>query len=270
MFSVRIFKNVVPFLFYVFIVSSLNVFLYADGGEIAEIKGKVEILKEGEKFWYIANNGLPLELNDRLKTSKNSSCNIELDDGSLIYVAENTEASINFLEITSEKHNSQIGLWFGKLLAKVSKSKNTKMQVATPIAVCAVRGTEFAVELNDNKTAVGVFEGEVAVNNVSGGQNDEVSVKQDEETSVEKDTKPSRPVKLQEAMQRNKERMLQIRERIKALKEKLARVPPEQLAEQRKLALEKYKSIKAKKIEHKKAIENKRNELRQRKINRDK
>ncbi|MHB9154818.1 MAG: FecR family protein, partial [Endomicrobiales bacterium] len=130
--------------------------------ELSGIKGTVEVQRKGDAVWSPAAEGMGILPSDRLKTLERSSCNLELDDGSVVFIDENTEASVDVLELTRKKHTSGISLWFGKLLAKVTPSSNTKMRVRTPTMTAAVRGTEFAVEASGEKTAVGVFEGSVA------------------------------------------------------------------------------------------------------------
>ncbi|MDO8734739.1 MAG: FecR domain-containing protein [Elusimicrobiota bacterium] len=226
-------------------------------GELGEIKGTVEILKDGETEWVPAVSEMPVQLKDRLKAAENSSCNLELDDGSVIFIGENTEASVEMLELTAESHNSKISLWFGKIIANISKSKNTKMEVHSPTAIVAVRGTEFAVETNAEKTDVGVFDGEVGVKNTEGAEISEVTVKPNEETSVQKGTRPRPPSRLI-LMQKYKERNLHIKNRVAMLRERLKRLPPEKRVKARQIAYEKFQKLREKRIQQMKKNQQKR------------
>lgn len=222
-------------------------------GEISEIKGNVKVLKAGETQWYPAIEGMPVEVNDRIKTLKDSSCNMELDDGSFLLIDEKTEASVEYLELTEEKHSSKFSLWVGRILANISKSKSVKMHIKTPTSVAAVRGTEFAVEATDKETNLGVFEGEVAVNTPEGAEAEDVMVKADEETSVLKDEKPRTPAKLQEIMRRHKERMVNLREKIAQMRARLKRIPPEKRIIARKRIVERFRGIRERR-EHQKRL----------------
>lgn len=246
------------FTFYLLFFTSL----YSEdfSGEIGEIKGTVEILKVGETEWVPAVSEMPVQLKDRLKTAENSSCNLELDDGSIIFIGGNSEASVENLELTSEKHNSKISLWFGKIIANISKFKNTKMEVHSPTAVVAVRGTEFAVESNAQQTDVGVFDGEVAVKNTEGAEVSEVTVKPDEETSVQKGGRPRTPSRLA-VMQKYLERNQMLKKRVAMLRERLRRVPPAQRAEFRRRALERFKKLREQRLEQIKNNREKRKEI---------
>lgn len=52
----------------------------------------------------------------------------------------------------------------GKAWARVAKNRGRRFEIRTPVAVAAVRGTEFTVEINDDgQTVTQVLEGVVAV-----------------------------------------------------------------------------------------------------------
>ncbi|MFA5779511.1 MAG: FecR family protein [Elusimicrobiota bacterium] len=259
------------FFFFSFVFCYFFSFCYSQdfSGEIGEIKGTVEILKAGEEEWSPAVSEMPVQLKDRLKSAENSSCNLEFDDGSVIFIGENTEASVEMLELTAEKHNSKISLWFGKIIANISKSKNTKMEVHSPTAIVAVRGTEFAVETNVQKTDVGVFDGEVGVKNTEGAEISEVTVKPDEETSVQKGTRPHPPSRLV-LMQKYKERNLNIRNRVAQLRERLKRLPPEKRVKARQIAFEKFQKLREQRIERIKKNQQKRRAIKRERIKREK
>ncbi len=221
-------------------------------GELNDIKGMVEVLKRSQKKWFKAINGLPVQLYDQIRTGEDSSCVVELDDGSLIFVDANTHTSLRSLEITAEKHDSKLLLMVGRVVASIARKKNTKMKIRTPVSVGAVRGTEFAVATDGKAANIGVFEGQVAVKSVTDASSDsdedspagEVLVNPDEETSVAQGSTPSMPSPLQELMLRNKERMAQLRGRVQELRERLKRVPPEELQAARSKTLERFRQIK--------------------------
>lgn len=265
----KIFQPLVKFLFFTFLLFHFFTFCYSQdfSGEIGEIKGTVEILKEGETEWLPVVSEMPVQLKDRLKSAENSSCNLELDDGSIIFIGENTETSVEMLELTAESHNSKIALWFGKIIANISKSKNTKMEVHSPTAIVAVRGTEFAVESKAEETDVGVFDGEVGVKNTE-GETEEVTVKPDEETSVRKGVRPLPPSRLV-MMQKYKERNLHIRNRVSHLRERLKRLPPEKRAKARQIAFERFKKVREKRIQHMKQNQQKRKAIKRETIKRE-
>jgi len=235
----------------VFLFCLFNV-IYAGNfsGELGEVKGKVEILKDGEKDWIPAVEEMPLQLKDRVKTYAESTCNLELDDGSIINVGDNTDILVENLEISSDKHESKFSLFFGKMIANISKMRQTKMNIHTPTSVLAVRGTEFAVEASSEEAKIGVFDGEVAVKSaIESDTEEEVKVKPNEETTVLKDEKPQPPRKLEAVMLKYKERNDNLRQRAQMLRERLKRVPPGKRAVLRKKALDRFQKLKNKRAE---------------------
>ena len=56
------------------------------------------------------------------------------------------------------------------MAARIKGKAKTRFAVRTPSAVCAVRGTDFAIILSTaGETSLGLFEGEVEVSNEAGG-----------------------------------------------------------------------------------------------------
>jgi hypothetical protein len=245
--------------FFIFASAILNASDFS--GEIAGVQGKVEVLKSGDKVWHQAVGGMPVQSDDRIKTQSNSSCNIELDDGSIVNVAGNTEILIESLNITQDSHDSGIRLFFGHLISNITHSKKTSMVVRSPAAVVAIRGTEFAVESSSDNTDVGVFNGEVSVQSSTPGAPGEVLVKPDEETSVGAGVAPSAPRRLSGVMKKYKERNEALKRNVARLRERLKRVPPEKRNEARLHALERFNQIKEKRRTQRDDIREKRENI---------
>jgi hypothetical protein len=242
---------------------------FAEGmaGEINDLKGKVEIMKAGDAAWNTAEAGLPVEQGDKLKTGPRSMCDIELDDGSLIHLAANSETQIETLDIKEEEHVSSFQLFFGKIIASVNKLKVTKMQIKTPTSVAAVRGTEFAVEATEKDTEVGVFDGSVAVKGTEvSGEELEAMIEKDQQTSVAAGQKPLPPGKLGDAMRRNREYMKELRGRVKALREKLKRVPPEERMLVRKRAGERFNKLRNERQDMHRKLQQRKENIRQKRL----
>lgn len=242
---------------------------FAEGmaGEINELKGKVEIKKAGDVAWNEAAAGLPVEQGYRIKTGPRSMCDVELDDGSLIHIAANSETQVESLDIKEDEHTSSFQLFIGKIIASVQHLKKTKMQIRTPTSVAAVRGTEFAVEAGEKETEVGVFDGSVGVRNAElSGEELEALVGKDQQTSVAAGEKPLPPGKLGEAMKRNREYMKELRARVKALHEKLKRVPPEERQLARKRAAERFDKLRIKRQDLRKKLEDRQHNIRQKRL----
>ncbi len=128
------------------------------------VAGTVMVKTVAGDEWSKITGEMPLDANDVVKTSADGIAELYLDDKGSITLGRNTE-----LEITELVQEDAIfTLSVGSLVAKVKHFLNEKykMQVRTPSAVCAVRGTEFAVEYSQmgKESSVAVFdEGRVAV-----------------------------------------------------------------------------------------------------------
>ncbi|MDA3792094.1 MAG: FecR family protein, partial [Elusimicrobia bacterium] len=87
--------------------------------------------------------------------------------------------------------NTSMNLLRGRFRSRVKKlSSAESFEVHTPVAVCAVRGTDFEVEAGP-KTLLKTYEGSVALKNIETG--DEVLVKSGQQSVVEAGKAPTRP-----------------------------------------------------------------------------
>jgi hypothetical protein len=131
--------------------------------------GSVMVKASDSDEWSAVTGEVPLDPDDAIKTASDGVAELYLDDKGAIAIGRNTQ-----LEMTSlDQGDAVFTLNAGSIVAKIKHFLNEKckLQVRTPSAVCAVRGTEFAVEYGqmNKQTAVGVFdEGRVAVTQQAG------------------------------------------------------------------------------------------------------
>jgi hypothetical protein len=128
------------------------------------VSGNVMVKTVEKDEWSKIDGEMPLDPNDMVKTASDGVAEIYLDNKGAIAVGRNTELEISSLD----QEDAVITLSFGSLAAKIKHMLNAKhnFQVRTPSVVCAVRGTEFAVEHLQlgKESKVAVFdEGRVAV-----------------------------------------------------------------------------------------------------------
>ncbi|MDA8130725.1 MAG: FecR family protein [Elusimicrobia bacterium] len=134
---------------------------------IYQLQGSVEVRKAGEEDWLKAVKGLPLRQGDSLRTGGRSWCEMLLRDGTFIRLDQNSETGAE--ELRADDEGRAFGFSFLKgravwLVAKLKGKVLSRFTVRTPSAVCAVRGTEFAVSVStDGASQVGLFEGKVAL-----------------------------------------------------------------------------------------------------------
>ncbi len=128
------------------------------------VSGKVMVKGVDAEEWSNITGEMPLDPNDSVKTASDGIAELYLDDKGAIALGRNSELEISSLD----QADTVFTLNSGSLVAKIKHFLNEKFkfQVRTPGAVCAVRGTEFAVEYSKlgKDTSVAVFdEGRVAV-----------------------------------------------------------------------------------------------------------
>jgi hypothetical protein len=162
--------------------------LYCDEALVSQIKGKVEISKDGNK-WMVISVGTILNSKDKIRVvGKKSRCVLMLENGSVVNLIGDTEAVLENLFPNDVK----IKLETGRVRAKVNKLQQGQyFNVATPVAIASIRGTDLGVEHKNGVTDVEVYEGIVEVKEELTGKS--VYVKEGQQTSVLSNEPPSQP-----------------------------------------------------------------------------
>lgn len=180
------------------------------------VSGTVLVKPSEAEEWSRITGEMPLDPNDTVKTSADGVAEIYLDDKGALYLGRNTELEITDMEL----EDTILSLNAGSLAAKIKHSLNekAKLQVRTPSAVCAVRGTEFAVEYSQmgRRSSVGVFdEGRVAVTEAGG--KDEYLLEKNTEIHFDTAHKRFRAIPLSQ-MGRHRGSIVALRTRLASLK----------------------------------------------------
>ncbi len=141
--------------------------VFSSAAQITDTRGKVEVQRQGAGEWQRVEGTARLKAGDSVKTNWRGKLRMYLEDGSRVDLG-------NSSSVTLEKDgaggaNTAVKLGVGRLKAWVKKAKR-KFEVRTPSAVCAVRGTEFEVETDGNRTAVDLINGMLAVSDNAGNQ----------------------------------------------------------------------------------------------------
>jgi hypothetical protein len=116
--------------------------------------------------WEKVKLGSLIYSGDKLKTAKESRCEVMLNDGSIIRIGESTTFEFTQAVVTEKSKNAQSKLGAGKVWANITKlaGKDEQFKVNAPSAVIAIRGTVFNAEVgSDSSTTTAVYEGEVEV-----------------------------------------------------------------------------------------------------------
>ena len=128
--------------------------LAADVGLVKVSKGNVQIERNGAKV--AAPVGASVQASDVIMTGADGSAGITFTDNSLVSVGPNTVFAIDKYRFDSTTHAGEFegSLKKGRLAAisgKMVKASPESMRIRTPSAIMGVRGTEFVVQVDEEK-----------------------------------------------------------------------------------------------------------------------
>lgn len=148
-----------------------------------------------------ATVGQQLNQDDIIKTEENAAV-VVLINNHKVTISEKTEIAI--FELSDDV--SVLNIVIGKIHTVVKKLKpRQKFEIKTPTAICAVRGTEFMIEVfSDGRTVAEVYKGLIGVRNIE-GIGDEVAIYENQRSEILINSAPSRPEQLKTEIQRERE-----------------------------------------------------------------
>lgn len=186
---------------------------------LKRVSGEVFVKQESSEEWSKIEGSIPLEYSDSVKTGSDGTAEIYLDNKGAMTLGRSTELEVSSIDQT----DSIFKLKTGSIAAKIQHFMNEKfkMQVHTPSAVCAIRGTEFAVEYSPFGMATGVAvydEGKVAVSLIDedGAAGQEYTLEKNTELTFKPSQKHFRPTALAK-MARYRAGVILMRQRVTAL-----------------------------------------------------
>jgi hypothetical protein len=125
---------------------------------VSRINGKVELFKRGAAASVQLKVGQLVDGGDSIKTLENGRVQLIFEDGSAVWLKENTEIKINSLLYNGR----EINMSRGKLRTRVTPLKlGAKFTLKTPTAVVAVRGTEFIMLVTETDSSLLVLSGKI-------------------------------------------------------------------------------------------------------------
>ncbi|MBN1383521.1 MAG: FecR domain-containing protein [Elusimicrobia bacterium] len=150
------------------------------------VNGKVEILPYKKKVWDTLKIGTYIHEGDTVKTGRRSRAAFTLTNGVELKLRSNTEFGFNITK-TIEKIGSTVRMVSGRIWSKVRT--RTKFEIHTPVAIVAVRGTEFGVGYGNGMVDLSVVKGIVNLKNKHG----EVNVGEGKKSSAGAGAPPAPP-----------------------------------------------------------------------------
>ncbi|RLD17620.1 MAG: hypothetical protein DRI36_03350 [Caldiserica bacterium] len=227
----------------------INILLYSqelvEEAIITDIKGVVEVLRVNTTYWQRIEKDDFLYIGDIVRTGKDGSAEIVFSDGNIVELTPFSKLKIEKIDV---EKGEKLELEIGGVLIKVEKGKG--FEIKTRHAVCAVRGTEFAVSVSKENTHVGVFSGKILLRHYDAKgrlAKRALVLRKNYETLVRMYLPPSRPKRLGRRMRFLKERMKRLRKRAKILRERMKRRFKERVKLKRKRAIKRQK-IKRKRV----------------------
>lgn len=124
----------------------------ADIGQVKVVRGQVTIERGDQTL--AAAVGLRVRTADRIRTGADGAVGITMNDDALLSAGPNSLLSLDryAFDATSGKGRFESGLSRGTLAVisgRIAKDAPDAMTVRTPSAILGVRGTEFAVAVDE-------------------------------------------------------------------------------------------------------------------------
>ena len=175
-----------PIIFSFLLLSSPLQAQFQPSGVVKLVDGFGIIIRNGSEI-KIQKKETVIKNGDLIRTNFSGKIILTLFGGDDIYIAPDTE--IKFKENKSKKGLSNVinrNLTLkGRLLAKIRKNLARPIQIRTPNAIVAVKGTEFVTEFIQGITNVGTIKGLVSMTSIV--NNKSVELKEGAMSSVNVD-----------------------------------------------------------------------------------
>jgi len=128
------------------------------------VSGDVQFKRDGAAEYTELKINEAMQPGDSIKTAAGAKVSLVTRGGAEIRINENSTFSFPGKSKVREMYELSVGQVWGRMLHRMAK-----LNVRTPSAVCAVRGTEADIEQKDTLT-VKVYEGHVDLQNAQGKQ----------------------------------------------------------------------------------------------------
>ncbi len=146
---------------------SLMIFLFgvvawaqAPIGKVTFPIGDDFLQKVNELQWSPVQYYMPIHDKDRIKTGKQSRCEITFTTKKVMRIGENSIVQIKTDDRGTEKVEMSKGrAWISLFLPKGTSN----LFVKTPTSVCAIRGTVYRLESDSNKTTYRCYQGKLEI-----------------------------------------------------------------------------------------------------------
>lgn len=138
--------------------------------EVMVVKGDVKYRAAGSFQKTEVSVGDQLEVKGRVMMEKGATLRLKTPMGDEIDFKDHCYVNLEKLNDSDEKTDVRVKIYEGKIRCKVNKLKDkSSFQVATPVAVAGVRGTELYAMAEKSRSVIGVVSGRIEVRDTATG-----------------------------------------------------------------------------------------------------
>ena len=138
-----------------------------EAAEIGPIKGLVERLDLRKNKWEKVRRGDSILKDDRIRTGRNSRAELVFKNKVYLRASANSEMNVRNLYDDTKEQDLDVNLIRGTLWTSALRKlkKKSQVKIRTPVAVMAVKGTQFNTVFKpaDEQLEIFVLEGRVEV-----------------------------------------------------------------------------------------------------------
>ena len=134
-------------------------------GEMVSLEGEVEVQRSDAASWQAAALGQTLCEGDSVRAGALSRAAIALINEAVLRVDQNT--TLRLIDIVPEEEGTSLLQLVAGIFQSFSRSPR-RLAIDTPYVNATIEGTEFVLEVAENRSAVTVLEGVVALANAQG------------------------------------------------------------------------------------------------------
>jgi hypothetical protein len=171
-------------------------------GQVTTLEGKVTVLRQGKFSPEPLTLRTPIFQEDIIETDRASKVRLTLSDATVISLGEHSRFELKQLpqETRQQTPSSRLSIAWGLFRVILQEMTSpSAVEVITPTAIAAIRGTDFMGEVSADSTAIVVLEGTVVVSNRRPPIRDLTTLTPGMGTTVKGDAPPSTPTKWSES-----------------------------------------------------------------------
>lgn len=164
-------------------------------GKVIFLSGVAEQLVKESREWRALRLHDQIAEGSTIKTGKDSAIEIAFEDEGHLFLRPDTMLMLSVNRKSGDVYVHNLFLEIGKAITRIRQAtgRESRLEIRTPSATCAPRGTEFRTSVDENHlTRCEVLEGVVSVE----AMKKSVELREGEGTLVRKGEPPSKPRKL--------------------------------------------------------------------------